>query len=54
MGDKNGWPVYLILGNVDSTITSKPSNLGSILAALLPIPPKYHSKGHGRTTAVKD
>jgi len=31
-----------------------PSNLGSILDALLPIPPKYHVKGHGKTPAMKE
>jgi hypothetical protein len=40
--------------NIDSTIRSKPSNLASILVALLPVPPKYPIKGHGKTTAVKD
>jgi hypothetical protein len=53
-GDKKKWPVYLSLGNIDSTIRSKPSNLASILAALLPIPPKYYFKGHGKTTALKE
>jgi len=48
------WPVYLSLGNIDSTISSKPSNLASILVALLPVPRKYHFKGHGKTTAVKE
>jgi len=54
LGDKKEWPVYLSLGNIDSTIRSKPSNLGSILVALLPIPPKYHFEGRGKTTAVKE
>jgi len=36
------------------TIRSKPSNLASIFVALLPVPPKYHFKGHGKTTAVKE
>jgi len=52
--DKKEWPVYLSLGNIDSTIRSKPLNLASILVALLPIPPKYHFKGHGKTTDVKE
>jgi len=53
-GNKKEWPVYLSLGNIDSTIRSKSSNLASILVALFPIPPKYHFKGHGKTTAVKE
>jgi hypothetical protein len=48
------WPVYLSLRNVNSTNWSKPSNLGIILVALLPVPLKYHVKGHGKTTAVKE
>jgi len=42
------------LGSIDSTIRSKPSILASILVALLPVPPKYHFTGHGKTTAVKE
>ena len=53
-GDKKEWPVYLSLGNIDLTIRSNPSNLASILVTLLPVPPKYHFKGHGKTTAVKE
>jgi len=34
-------------------IRSKPSNYASIILALLPIPLKYHFKGHGKSTAVK-
>jgi len=54
LGAKKEWPVYLSLGNIDSTIRSKPSNLAGILVALLPVPPKYHFKGHGKTPAVKE
>jgi hypothetical protein len=46
-GTKKEWPVYLSLGNIDSTIRSKPSNLASILVGLLPVPPKYLFKEHG-------
>ena len=42
------------LGNIDSTIRSKPASFTSILAALLPVPPKYRFKGHGKTTALKE
>jgi len=35
-------------------IWSKPSNLASILVAPPYIPPKYHFKGHGTTTAMKE
>jgi len=41
------------LGNIDSTIRSKPSNLANITVALLPVPPKYQFKGHGKPTAMK-
>jgi hypothetical protein len=41
-------------GNNDSTIRSEPSNLASILVALLPVPPKYHFKELGKTTGVKE
>jgi hypothetical protein len=44
----------LSLGNIDSTIRSEPSNLPSILVALLPVPLKYHFKEHGKTTPVKE
>jgi len=48
------WPVYLSLRNIDLMIRSKPSNLASILVALLPVPPKHRFKGHGKTSAVKE
>jgi hypothetical protein len=35
-------------------IRPKPSTLPSLIVALLPVPPKYHLKGHGKTTAVKE
>jgi len=44
----------LSLGNIYSTIRSQTSNLASILVALLPVPPKYHFKGLGTTTGVKE
>jgi hypothetical protein len=44
----------LSLGNIDSIIRLKPSNHASILVALLPVPPKYHFEGHGKTTAMKE
>jgi hypothetical protein len=47
-GDKKEWPVNWSLGNIDSTIRSKPSNRARILVALLPIPPKCHFKGHAK------
>jgi len=52
LGDKKEWPVYLSLGNINSTIRSKLSNSASILVALHPVPPKYHFKGHGKGTAM--
>ena len=52
--DKTEWPVYLSLGNIVSTIRSKPSNLAIILVALLPVLPKYRFKDRGKTTAMKE
>jgi len=52
-GDKKEWAVYLSLRNIDLTIISKSSNLVSVLVALLPVPPKYHFKGHVKTTTMK-
>jgi hypothetical protein len=31
-----------------------PLSLASILVALLPVPPKYHFKVHGKTTPLKN
>jgi len=53
-GDKKEWPVYFSLWHSDSMIRLKPSNLGSILVALVPIQPHYHFKGLGKTNAVKE
>jgi hypothetical protein len=53
-GHKKEWPVHFSLPNIDLTIRSKPSNLASILVALLPVAPKYHFKGHRKTTAIKE
>jgi hypothetical protein len=44
----------LILANINLKIRLNHSNLGSILVALLPVPPKYHFEGLGKTTAVKE
>jgi hypothetical protein len=51
---KKEWPVYLSVGNINSTFRSMPSNLPSILLAILSDPPKYHFIGHGKMTAVKE
>jgi len=53
-GDKKEWPEYVSLGNINSTIRSKPSNLASILVALVTVPPKSHIKEHGKTTAMEE
>jgi hypothetical protein len=54
LGDKKQWPVYLSLGNIDSTIRSQLSNLASILVTQLCVPPEYQLRGYGNTTAVKE
>lgn len=41
------------LQNTHTTIRSKPSNNRCILVAIFPISPKYHHKGHGKTTTTK-
>ena len=38
-GDKKGWPVYLTLGNIVSTVWNKPPTKAMILLAHLPVPP---------------
>jgi len=53
-GDKKECPVYLSLGNIDSTIRSKTSNVACIPVALPPVPVKYHLQGHGQATAMKN
>jgi len=53
-GNRKKWPVYFSLGDIDLTITLKPSKLASIRVALLPVPPKYDFQGHGKTIAMKE
>jgi hypothetical protein len=53
-GDKKEWLIYLSLGNINSMIRSKPSSLASVVVALLPLPPKHHHRGHGKTAAIKE
>ena len=48
----NKWPVYVSLGNIDPMITSQPSDLASILVALLPVSPYCQYEGHEKTNAV--
>jgi len=54
LGDTKKWLVDCSLGNIDSTTRSKPSNHASIFVALHSLPLKYHSEGHGKTTAMKE
>jgi hypothetical protein len=46
-GDQKAWPMYLSIGNIDSTVRSRPNMLAQVLLALLPVPPKL---SHGSTT----
>ena len=39
-GVKNGWPVYITLGNLPSTRRNSPGSMAVLLLALLPVPPK--------------
>jgi hypothetical protein len=40
-GDQKAWPMYLSIGNIESTVRSRPNMLAQILVALLPVPPKF-------------
>jgi hypothetical protein len=48
-GDKKIWPVFITIGNIVSTIRSRPSQMCNILFALLPVPPKHTATGKGKT-----
>jgi len=53
-GDKNAWPVYMMIGNL-STIVRMPSSQHAILLiALLPIPNKLHDVPISQYTAQKE
>ncbi|KAH8144439.1 uncharacterized protein LAJ45_11569 [Morchella importuna] len=39
-GDKKAWPIYLTIGNIKSSVRSKPTGHSLILLGLLPVPPK--------------
>ena len=39
-GDKNSWPLYITLGNLQSTQRNSPGSMAVLLLALLPVPPK--------------
>ncbi|RPB06760.1 hypothetical protein P167DRAFT_496965, partial [Morchella conica CCBAS932] len=39
-GDKKAWPIYLTIGNIKSSVRSKPTGHSLILLVLLPVPPK--------------
>jgi hypothetical protein len=54
LGSQKEWPVYLSLGNIDSTIQSKPSTHRGIHVSLLPIPSKDGIETDGITTFVKE
>jgi hypothetical protein len=53
-GDKKEWPIHFSLGNINSTIPSKPSSLASVVVALLPVPLKHHHHGRGKTAAIQE
>jgi hypothetical protein len=46
-GAQKVWPVDLSLESINSTIVSKPSNVGPSLHALFPVPLISHFKRHG-------
>jgi len=39
-GDKQGWPVYLTLGNLPATRRNRPGSFAVLLLALMPVPRK--------------
>jgi hypothetical protein len=53
-GNMNKWPVYLNLRYIDQTFRSQAPNRASIHVAIIPVPPKYHFEGRGKTTEVKE
>jgi hypothetical protein len=46
-GDQKAWPMYLSIGNIDSTVRNRPNMLAQVVVALLPVPPKL---SRGSTT----
>jgi hypothetical protein len=52
--DKKEWLIYLSVRNIKLTIRSKPSSLARVIVTLLPVPPKYHHRGHQQTAAIKE
>jgi len=39
-GDKKAWPVYMTIGNLQSTIRNRPGSMAILLLGLFPIPLK--------------
>ena len=52
-GDKKAWPVFLSLGNVQSSERLEETRNCSVLVALLPVPPKHCFHGPGKLAELK-
>lgn len=52
--DKKLWPVYMSIGNINSSVCNKPSMHAWIPIALLPIPPKRLDKIPGNPTEAQE
>src|SRR5437868_13301746 len=53
-GDKKLWPLYMSIGNIDSTVRNKPTMNAWIPLALLPTPPKRLEKIPGNPTEAQE
>jgi len=52
--DKNTWPVYIMIGNLSTTIRMAPSYHGILLITLLPIPIKMRDVPLSEYNAQKE
>jgi hypothetical protein len=49
-GDKKACPIYLTIGNIKSSVRSKPTGHSLILLGLLPVPPKFGNDSLANST----
>jgi hypothetical protein len=52
-GDKKAWPIYMSIGNLDSTTRMKPSTQSVVMIALLPQKFKHSAQGPGGRSKQK-
>jgi len=53
-GDKEAWPIYLIIANIHSSIWNTYSYLVPIELAFRPVPPKFHRDSASDDRAQRD